>query len=190
MRRVLIFGDSNAGKSTLGAELAARLGLRFVELDALYWLPGWQERPKDEFFSLLQESLPPDDGWVAAGNYTSYRDAFWPRADTGIWLDFPLHITLPRLVRRSWRRYRSKEILWGTNYDRFWPMFKVWDTKSSLLSFTIAWHGRRRRFLEAAMDSDPELAHIDFIRLRGPGEVRSWLDGLRRSDVGGTGVLA
>jgi adenylate kinase family enzyme len=147
MQRVLIVGDSNSGKTTLGHALADALGVRFVELDALYWLPGWQGRPPDEFRALLQASLPADEDWVAAGNYTSYRDAFWPRADTGIWLDFPLRITLPRLVRRSWRRYRSKELLWGTNYDRFWPMFKLWDTKASLLSFTVAWHGRRRRML-------------------------------------------
>ena len=53
MKRVLIFGDSNSGKSTLGVPLAERLGVRFVELDALYWLPGWQGRPDEEFRALL-----------------------------------------------------------------------------------------------------------------------------------------
>jgi adenylate kinase family enzyme len=183
MQRILIFGDSNAGKSTLGTELAARLGLRFVELDALYWLPGWQGREPEEFRAVLARELPADGAWVAAGNYMTYHDTFWPGADTGIWLDLPLRITLPRLVRRAWGRSRSRELLWGTNYDRFWPMFKVWDTDASLLSFTIKWHGRRRRLMEATLDGDERWAHIDFVRLRSPSEVRAWLDGVQRRDA-------
>ena len=176
MQRVLIFGDSNSGKSTLGTELAARLGVRFVELDALYWLPKWQGRPEEEFRALLAKELPCGEGWIAAGNYLTYRDAFWQCADTGIWLDFPLRVTLPRLVRRSWRRYRSDELLWGTNRERFWPMLKLWDTKESLLAYSVATRKRRHQALEATMDGDPRWAHIDFVRLRSSDEVRAWLD--------------
>ena len=178
MQRVLIFGDSNSGKSTLGTALAERLGARFVELDALYWLPEWQGRPEEEFRALLAESLPPDGRWVAAGNYLTYRDAFWPAADTGIWLDFPLRIVIPRLVRRSWQRWRSGELLWGTNRESFWRMLRLWDTKESLLAYTVSTSGRRRRALEAMTDGDPRWAHIDFVRLRRPAEVRAWWQAL------------
>ncbi|HCU2021331.1 TPA: AAA family ATPase [Pseudomonas aeruginosa] len=39
--RVVVVGTSGAGKSTFSAALAARLGCTHVELDRLYWGPGW-----------------------------------------------------------------------------------------------------------------------------------------------------
>ena len=41
MRRVNVVGTSGSGKSTMGAALARRLGVPYVELDALAWKPGW-----------------------------------------------------------------------------------------------------------------------------------------------------
>ena len=37
MRKVLVIGVSCAGKTTFGARLAANLGLKFYDLDDLYW---------------------------------------------------------------------------------------------------------------------------------------------------------
>jgi adenylate kinase family enzyme len=42
MRRVVVFGTTGSGKSTLAESLAARHGLRLIELDALFWGPDWQ----------------------------------------------------------------------------------------------------------------------------------------------------
>ena len=46
VRRVAIIASASGnGKTTLGRALAARLGVRFVELDALVHGPGWAETP-------------------------------------------------------------------------------------------------------------------------------------------------
>jgi adenylate kinase family enzyme len=68
MRRVHVVGTTGSGKSTVGAALAARLGVAHVELDALHWLPGWKERPNEEFQALVEQALTAD-GWVFDGNY-------------------------------------------------------------------------------------------------------------------------
>ena len=49
MKRVNVKGISGSGKSTFALELARRLGLPFVELDALHHGPNWSE-PTDEVF--------------------------------------------------------------------------------------------------------------------------------------------
>ncbi len=43
-------GTSGSGKSTFARELASRLELRYVELDALHHGPNWSE-PTDESFA-------------------------------------------------------------------------------------------------------------------------------------------
>lgn len=176
-QRILIVGDSNAGKSTLGERLAAHLGVPFVELDALYWLPGWKGREPEDFRAVLQKTLTATDAWVAAGNYTSHAHVHWPLADTIVWLDYPLRITIPRIIARSWRRWRRKELLWGTNRERFYEQLMVWDAEKSLVAFSVKHHRARREGYEAAM-SNPALAHLTWTRLQRPGETEAWLRGV------------
>lgn len=172
--RILIVGDTNTGKSTLGERLGESLDLPFVELDALYWLPGWQEREREDFRRLLREHLPEDGRWVAAGNYSSSADIHWRRADMIVWLDYALSVTLPRLVRRTWGRWRRKELLWGTNHERITNQLMLWDQNKSLITFSIRNHKRRRSGIEAAIASGQLAA--TFIRLRTPQETAAWIE--------------
>jgi adenylate kinase family enzyme len=173
-RRIQVVGPSCAGKSTLGAALADRLGLEFLELDALFWLPDWTE-PSEEAFAEALRRATAGGRWVMAGNYFRHTsERFWNEIDTVIWLDFPLRIVLPRIVRRSWRRYRNNELLWGTNHERFWPMWKLWR-QDSLLGYTISRHKLYGERLRGAQ-GDPRFAHIQWVRLRGPKAVQRWLD--------------
>ena len=58
MRRVAIIASASGnGKTTLGRTIAARLGVRFVELDALVHGPGWAETPDDELKGILAPIL-------------------------------------------------------------------------------------------------------------------------------------
>lgn len=105
MRRVLVIGSGGAGKSTLAAELAARLGLPLVHLDAQFWNPGWRETPKDEWQARVRE-LAAAPAWVMDGNYGGTFDVRMAACDTVIFLDLPRVQCLTRAVRR-WLRYRG-----------------------------------------------------------------------------------
>lgn len=171
-RRVVIVGPSCSGKSTLAARLAAATGAPFVELDALFWKPNWQESDPDEFLRRLLEAHAGTE-WITAGNYVRHtRETIWPRAETIIWLDFPITLTSRRIISRSWRRWRSGELLWGTNTERFWEQLMVWSPRRSLIGYTIARHRRSRALFREAM-RDPALAETRFLRLRRPREVEA-----------------
>ncbi|WP_322796770.1 shikimate kinase [Tepidiforma sp.] len=148
----MVVGPSCAGKSTLGAELARRLNVPFIELDALFWRPGWQRPPDDEFCRLLVGAHS-GEAWVSAGNYLRQaRQVTWPAADTLVWLDVPLPVTTWRVLRRSWRRWRSRELLWGTCRESFWRQLCLWSQHRSLITYNMVRHRANRRVFERAFD--------------------------------------
>ena len=166
-RRIHVVGNSCSGKSVFNERLAAALQVPFVELDALNWQPGWvglNETDPERFESLMAKATA-GDAWVLAGSYMSFSQrVFWPRLETVIWLDLPMHLLVWRVLRRSWTRWRSKELLWGTNYERFWPQLMVWKREDSLVWWIVTQHGRKRRDMRLYM-SEPRWRHIRFVRL-------------------------
>src|SRR5688572_585686 len=134
-QRIHVIGNSGSGKSTLGAHLAGLLDIPFVELDALNWEPGWvglnDANPAELQRRIEDATRGPQ--WVVAGSYFRFsQTAFWDRLQTVIWLDLPMPQLLLRTLSRSWRRWRSKELLWGTNYESFWRQLMVWKKEESL----------------------------------------------------------
>lgn len=173
-QRVVIVGDSCSGKSTLGVDLARWMACPFIELDALYWKPDWTPSEIPPFRKEVDQATRAPN-WVLAGNYDSVRDLTWPRADTVIWLDFPLWVTLPRIVTRSYRRWRDDELLWGTNRERFFNQFMLWDKHQSLIAWNLS---HRATLLQRYTDamSDPGSRHLTFHRLRSQAELRKFIE--------------
>jgi len=134
-RRIVVVGDSGSGKSTVAAELCQKLGIKLVELDALHWEAGWIAAEIDVFRRRVQEAVMEEE-WVLVGNYrTQQSDISWPRSQSIVWLDLPLRTTIPRLLARSFARWRSGEPTWGGNRERFWSQFKIWDADASLVGW-------------------------------------------------------
>ena len=63
-------------------------------------------------------------------------------ADLVVWLDLPLRVWLPRLLRRSARRIRGREELWNGNRE---TLRNVLGSRDALLLFALRTHFRRRR---------------------------------------------
>ena len=70
--RIMICGPSNAGKSTLAAAIADKIGVPVVHIDLFRHLPDtdWVQRSDAEFRALHDEAIE-GDGWVMDGNYSS-----------------------------------------------------------------------------------------------------------------------
>jgi adenylate kinase family enzyme len=101
VERVLIIGPCGSGKSTLARELAPLLGLPLFHMDQLYWKPGWVET-SDELMQVKIEALSQEPRWIIDGNYGGTLRPRLKRADTVIYLDYPIRLCLWRLIKRIW----------------------------------------------------------------------------------------
>ncbi len=178
MRRVSIVGNAGSGKSTFGRALGERLGVEFVELDAIRHQPGWVELPDDEFVARVA-AVAAGDAWVIDGNYGLVREAtVWPRADTVVWLDLPKPLVMRRITGRTLRRLVLREELWNENRER-WQNVASLDPTRSMIVWSWTRHSLYRQRYSAAM-ADARWAHVDFVRLRSRREVCAFLERARR----------
>src|SRR5581483_11792972 len=173
VRRVSVRGISGSGKTTFSQALATRLGVPWLELDAVHHIgPNWTEATAEQ----LQESVrafidSAPDGWVIDGNYDGkLGDLVTASADTVVWLDPPLHLALRRLLRRTISRIRDRTELWGGNRESWRTAFVGRD---SLFGFTIRTYARRRDEWPERFARFPEL---EVVHLTSPAEARRWLE--------------
>jgi adenylate kinase family enzyme len=174
MKRVNIIGTSGSGKSTLGKLLAKKLSYPFIEIDSIFWLPGWKQADDQYFFSELKSRLS-GDCWVVDGNYSKANDIKWNRADTIIWVDYSFPRTLLQAITRAFKRSLSGDELWeGTgNRESFRSMF----SKDSIILWTLKTY-RKNRANFSKLLTNPQYSHINFIRIGSPKEMKRFLNNL------------
>ncbi|MGZ3338656.1 MAG: hypothetical protein ACXU9B_02685 [Reyranella sp.] len=170
MRRVVVFGTTGSGKSRLAERLAARTGLRVIELDALFWGRDWQGAPI-ELFRHRVERETRDDGWIVVGNYGQVRDLVWRPADTLVWLDLPLSLVMWRLTRRTVRRVATKEEMWGTGNRETWR--NAFFSRQSILLWALKTHQRNRRRFSLECEFLAKQKRV--VRLKSPREVERFV---------------
>ncbi len=176
-RRVAVIGTTGSGKTTLARRIAAIVRAPHIELDALFHEPGWVQAERDVFRVRVTEAIAAPS-WVADGNYSSYlRDIVWPAADTLVWLDYPFHVVIWRLFRRTMTRGVRREELWNDNRESLRTHFL---TRDSLFLWAKNTHWKHRREYPTVFRA-PEMAHVRIVRLRSGREAEAWLRGVVKS---------
>ncbi|MFZ5885767.1 MAG: shikimate kinase [Chloroflexota bacterium] len=171
--RFVVIGTTSSGKSTLAKRLAGKLGYDFIELDALHWEPNWAEAPL-EVFRQRVETATQAPAWVVAGNYHVVRDIVWSRAEAVVWLDYSFPRVFWQLTRRTFLRWWTQELLWGTNRESLWTHFKLWS-EDSLFHWLFKTYWRRKREIPALL-SLPEHRHLKLFHFKHPQETEAWLN--------------
>ena len=172
--RLAVIGTSGAGKTTFARQAAARLGCPHVELDALHWMPGWQERPVEEL-QTLAASATAGPCWVVDGNYSSVREIVWSRATTIVWLDFSRATILRRIIWRTLKRVLTREQLWNGNRENLRALF----SKESMILWSFNTFAKNRRIYTALQGSN-RYPGLHWHILRSPRAAQAFLAGLRR----------
>lgn len=161
MDRILIIGPCGAGKSTLSVELGRRLGLPVFHMDKLNWKPGWVDSSKNELRAKL-EQICSTERWLIDGNYGGTMAERLVRADTVVYLDFPIRLCLWRVMRRiiTWRGRTRPDMTEGCP-ERF---------NFEFILYLLTWNsGPRPRTEEKLKDFRGTL-----IRLKNPAELSRW----------------
>jgi adenylate kinase family enzyme len=172
LKRIAIVGGSGAGKTTLGKELAKLLGGVFVEIDAIQHKLYWNKASVEEIRTGIHAALNGQSRWVIDGMCEREVDDFIvSRADLIVWLDLSLAAKLVRLLRRSWRRVRTREVLWNGNVETWHDVFVGRD---SVVAHPLRTHFRHRRQMLARSD------HAKIVRLRSTREVDEWLSRMQK----------
>jgi len=172
-KKIVVIGTTGSGKSTLAERLANKLGLDFIELDALNWGPNWTPAG-GEVLRARVEAATRSPGWVVAGNYSATRPVTWSRADAIIWLDYSLWVIFWRLVRRTWQRIVYKEELWNGNRENVWTQLKLWSEDSLFHWLFITYW--RRKWEYPQLFAMPEHAHLYIFHFTNPKQAQTWLN--------------
>ncbi len=169
-KRIVVVGSTGSGKTTAARQLAERLAVPHIELDALNWGANWTPCPEDLFRRRVRKALMADE-WIVDGNYHVVRDIVWKRADTLVWLDYSLLVIMRQLLLRTLRRTVRQEELWNGNRERFRDQFL---SRDSLFLWALRSYRRRRREYPSLV-LQPQYSHISLVRLRSPRETRELL---------------
>lgn len=171
-RRIRVVGVSGSGKTRLARELAGRLGLAHLELDAVFWDAGWRLRDVGEALALLDGFVAAHPGgWVMDGNWTSrHGGRLEPPdgVDLVVWLDHPLPLVMWRVVTRTLRRGLTGERLWHGNRERPASWLSR-DPERNIMLWSWTTHGPTRDRL------GPLVGTPGFLRLAGRRQVAAWL---------------
>jgi adenylate kinase family enzyme len=171
-RRICVIGNAATGKSTLARVLADRLGLRYIDRDALVWDTGWRQRSREELFGRV-EAATREDGWAYDGHLRRrrpYEQVVLGRCDTIVWLDFSRWRVMWSVLRRTLRRLLTHEELSNGNVET-WRM-------AFLPDWSIGWAWRnhvRLRVEYEALFASPQYVSKIRVRLRNHHEVNQWL---------------
>ncbi len=132
--KIIIFGASGSGTTTLGRALATRYEWSFLDADDYYWQktdPPYQIKvPLKERTQALMQDFLAQQSVVVSGSLVTWGEEWQVAFELGIFLHLPPEIRIQRLQKREIERYaeqleqdpkvaqNSKDfIAWARQYD-------------------------------------------------------------------------
>jgi hypothetical protein len=168
-RRVLIYGVTGSGKTTLAEKLSTATSLPWYSVDDLTWEPGWVEVANDEQRRRISEICATPE-WILDTAYARWRDIPLARADLIVALDYPRWVSLERLLRRTAARCWDRTSICNGNTESL----RIAFGPNSIIRWHFRSFSRKRDRIRRWMDQDdgPRV-----VRLTSPRQTKAWLAG-------------
>jgi adenylate kinase family enzyme len=147
--RILIYGVTGSGKTTLARRMSGLTGLPWHSVNDLTWEPNWVVVPIDEQRRSIEEICAGEE-WILDHAYGKWRKIPLDRAELIVALDYPRWLSLSRLIRRTLVRLVSRRTICNGNRETLQALF----ARDSI----VLWHFQsfqRKRARKRAWSSNP-----------------------------------
>lgn len=169
MKYINVVGISGSGKTTLAKKIAKKFDYAHIELDRLHWKEDWTAHDEEEFQKQIHDFMDKHhDGWVIDGYYGNKQgNRPWEDADTIIYLDIPLWLVKLRIARRSLKRKVKRELVWGTNHEKFKHQLKLQQSVNK-------WHPVTKEQMNKFAGNVPK--DTEYHHFKSNKEANEWLE--------------
>lgn len=174
-KRIVVMGITSSGKSTFARELSSMFDYKHIEYDKLQLQPNYEKRNPDDVSQNLNNLIFHTeawiyDGWIYEGSETNHK------ADTFIWLDYPIWVNYWRVLKRSWTLIGKRQTSWSNDMDiSLWQALRmsIWLILWIRRSKSRTRRGCKHLFTSPVYDDKYK------IRLKSPKQAKALLDELR-----------
>jgi adenylate kinase family enzyme len=139
MQRIVLFGNSGSGKTTMARGLTREFGLAHLDLDSLAWESPGVRRSSDESARLIHDFMDAHDEWVIEGCYGDLLEHVLPDATEVRFLNPGTAVCLAHCRMRPWEpeKYPSREA-----QDRMLEFLLAWvrDYENRTDEYSLARH--------------------------------------------------
>jgi adenylate kinase family enzyme len=110
--RMHVFGASGSGTTTLGRALSERIGGRFLDTDAYYWLvtdpPFTTKREPSDRVAMIERDIQGETDWVLSGSICSWGEPLLHHFTVAVFLRLDPALRMARIHERERQRYGER----------------------------------------------------------------------------------